>query len=148
MTLEKNAGETYVSAGEIEALVRAFEDCTLAPSRFHHREHLIVAFWYLNQTQTIESASTRLRASILRFLAHHAENLQIYNETITLFWLRRVRAFLERQDAARSPFESVREMFASCGASNAIYSYYSKEILATDEARTGWVEPDLRALDF
>jgi hypothetical protein len=32
-----------------EALVRAFESATIDPARFHHREHLLVAFAYLRE---------------------------------------------------------------------------------------------------
>ncbi|HEX8475671.1 MAG TPA: hypothetical protein VF666_16730 [Pyrinomonadaceae bacterium] len=148
MTVEKNGEGTYRSAGEIEALVRGFEDGSLAASEFNHREHLLVALWYLRQSPTLEAAGERMRAGLLRFLEHHKENPQIYHETITLFWLKRVRSFLDAHKSERSLVALCNAMFECCGTSRVINHYYSKELRATDEARSAWVNPDLQPLDF
>lgn len=148
MTLEKNAEWTYEDDGEIEALVRGFEDCTLAASDFKHREHLVVALWYLVQLRTVEAACERMRASLFRFLAHHMVNPQLYNETITMFWLKRVSGFLDGQSASVPVAALANAMLENCGTSSLIKNYYSPELLASERARAGWVEPDVRALDF
>lgn len=149
MTLEKKAQRTYEGGGDdIEALVRRFEDCTLASSDFKHAEHLVVALWYLVELKTVEAACERMRAALFRFLAHHSENPQLYNETVTLFWLKRVRSFLDAQRAGASLGALADAILESCGGSGVIKNYYSPELLASDAARTAWAEPDLRALDF
>jgi hypothetical protein len=94
------------------------------------------------------SATERMRAGLFRFLAHYKE--RGYNETITVFWLRVVRHFMEEASAGegRSMTEQANELTATYRDSRLIYDYYSKELLSTEEAKVGWVEPDLRSLDF
>ena len=47
------------------ALVRAFESCTVDPSTFHHREHLLVAFTYLRELS--------LERALVRYVEHLRE---------------------------------------------------------------------------
>jgi hypothetical protein len=133
----------------MEALVRGFESCTTPPAEFTHSAHLVVAFYYLRDSRlTVEEAAGRLRAALYRYLDHNGVDRRKYNETITLFWLRRVRAFLGGADPARTAAELVAEMLESCGGAKLVNDYYSQERLFSDEARIGWVEPDLKPLDF
>ena len=88
---------TFRTTGEILALVRGFDDCTLPRERWTHAAHLTVALWNLLQYDWPE-ASARVRAGIKRYNAAHAAAATPttgYHETLTLFWLRRVRSFLE-----------------------------------------------------
>ena len=139
----------YGSEDEIEAVVRGFESCTTPPAEFTHASHLVVAFSYLHGSRlTVALAAERLRAALHRYLEHHGVDRGKYNETITLFWLRRVRAFLDTANPARTAAELAAEMLESCGGAKIVNDYYSQERLFSDEARTGWVEPDLKPLDF
>ena len=138
----------YQSADEVESVVRNFEACTTLPSEFTHEAHLTVALWYLSRL-SIQDATGRMRASLFRFLDHYKE--RGYNETITIFWLKLVQSFLAgttKTSASRSMTELANELTANYNNSRLIYDYYSKELLATDEAKDSWVEPDLRPLDF
>jgi hypothetical protein len=139
----------YQSDDEIEALVRGFEDCSTRPSEFNHRAHLVVALSYLRLYRlTVQEATERMRAGLYRFLKHHGEDRQVYNETITLFWIKLVQSFLDRTDASRPLIDITNEMIAACGNSQLIYSYYTRERLSSDEAKKEWIEPDVMALDF
>jgi hypothetical protein len=139
----------YKSEDEIEAVVKGFENCTLPDSEFKHAEHLTVALSYLNGLHlTVPEATTRLRAALYRFLDQHAGDRQVYNETITLFWLKIVDGFLRRTGTARPLREIANELIESFGNSNLIYDYFSREHLLSGEARKAWVEPDLKPLDF
>jgi hypothetical protein len=139
----------YKSKGEIEAIVRGFESCATSPAEFSHSAHLTVAFSYLHLSHlTVAQAAERMRASLYRFLSHHGVDSQKYNETITLFWIKLVRGFLDNADTDRPVEEVANEMIETCDNSRLIYDYYSKERLASEEARTAWIEPDLKALDF
>ena len=93
-------------------------------------------------------AAERMRTALYRFLDHYEKDRQKYNETITVFWIRLVRAFLDRTDASRPVWEIANEMVESYGTSAIIYDYYSKERLSSEEARNGWVAPDVKPLDF
>ena len=89
-----------------------------------------------------------MRASLHRFLDHYGHDRQKYNETITLFWLKLVDKFLEQTDKARTAVDIYNEMVEFCGDPQLIFNYYSKELLSSEEARRGWVEPDLKPLEF
>lgn len=139
----------YQSDDEIKALVHCFEDCSTLPSQFNHRAHLIVALSYLHLSKlSVTEATELMRAGLYRFLDHHGEDRQVYNETITLFWIKLVQSFLDRTDASRPVWAIANEMIEACGNSQLIYSYYTKERLSSDEAKKEWVEPDVMPLDF
>lgn len=139
--------QAYQSGDQLEAIVRGFEDCTMPDSEFSHPAHLVVAFSYLQlYGLTVEEAARRMRAGLYRFLDHHGHDRRKYNETITLFWIKLVRGFLDRTDTSRPLPAIINELLEACGSSQLIYSYYSKERLLSDEARKEWIEPDLMPL--
>ncbi len=133
--------ETYKTLEDIEQVVRKFESCAYDPSEFHHPEHLIVAFWYLTEECTEQAALARMRASLFRFVNHHKLE-RVYHETITLFWLKRVRLFLNQTDGERTLVRLVNELIQTCGDPQLIYSHFTKERLESEEARERWLEPD------
>ena len=95
---------TYRSAAEIEALVRAFEQGTLPPGEFNHHAHMTVALWYLRRHPYPEAVD-RMRAAITHFAARHHQS-QLYNETITLFWMKLLRHVLDQSEGRLDPPEA------------------------------------------
>ena len=141
--------KAYRTADEIEALVSGFEDCTTPPSQFDHGAHVTVAFAYLHLFHlTTQDATARMRAGLYRFLDHNGVDRRKYNETITQFWIKLVRSLLDRADRSRSLTDLINEVLIACEDRRVISMYYSKESLASDEARKGWIDPDIKALDF
>jgi hypothetical protein len=129
--------------------VRGFENCTLPDAEFDHPSHLTVALSYLHLSRlTVRQATTRMRAALYRYLDHYGEDRRKYNETITLFWVKLVRSFLDKADTQRPLADIANEMIESFGSSQLIYDYYSKEHLLSEAARKDWVEPDIKPLDF
>ena len=139
--------ELYQTYEEVLEVVRRFESCELPPADFNHREHLLVALCYLLRVGDADALS-RIRARIGSYAAAHGVNPSLYHETITVFWLKRVRAYLERAGSGLGLAEMTNALAAECGSSRLVYDYYSKELIDSDAARRGWVEPDLRPLDF
>lgn len=135
----------YKSEGEIAAVVDGFESCTTTDSGFTHRAHLTVAVWYLARGSTSASLQ-RMRASILRFLDHHHVGHEKYNETLTLFWIKLVRQYLDELDPKCSLLDATNALIESLGNSQLVFDYYTRERLWSEEARQVWVEPDLKAL--
>jgi hypothetical protein len=84
----------YDTEEEIERLVRDFESCAIAAADFHHREHLVVAVWYL-QTLSRDEAVTKMRAALLRFIDHHGVDPKKYSEEVTVFWVDAIANQLE-----------------------------------------------------
>jgi len=137
----------YLSDEEVEEVVRRFEGCELSPDEFKHRPHLTVALNYLRRLP-FEQALACMRRSILGFIAHHAIPPEVYHETLTVFWVRRVRSFIERNASDRPFFELANELARECGDHRVVYEYFSKGLLDSEGARADWVEPDLKPLDF
>jgi hypothetical protein len=136
-------------AVEVERLVREFEACTLPGERWTHEAHLTVALWYLTRHKQAE-ATRLIRERIQRYnLSRGVEMTREsgYHETITLFYIRAIRRYLAGAGAARTFAELLDGLLAACGARNFPFEYYSRERLLSWEARTGWLEPDLKSLD-
>ena len=139
--------ELYQSDKEVEEVVRRFESCELPTADFNHREHLLVALCYVLRMGDADALS-HMRARIGRYAAAHGVSPSLYHETITVFWLKRVRAYLERADAGLGLAGMTNALAAEYGSSRLVFDYYSKELIDSETARREWVGPDLRPLDF
>ncbi|MBV9210565.1 MAG: hypothetical protein JOZ52_08050, partial [Acidobacteria bacterium] len=83
-----------------------------------------------------------------RFLEHHRIKENVYHETITLFWLRRVGHFLARAGEGHELAELANDVIAECGDSRMVKAHFSQQLIDSAEARQRWVEPDLQSLDL
>lgn len=135
----------YKDVCEIQAVVNGFESCTTAKDDFTHRSHLTVAAYYLH-SYSQQDATQRMRAGLLRFLDHHGVGRAKFHETLTIFWIRTVSAFLERLDKRCTLLEATNAVIESLGDSRLVFEYYSEELLRAEETRNGWVAPDLKDL--
>jgi hypothetical protein len=125
---------------EILTLVYKLEQCQLAATEFHHRDHLTAAVFYLYASD-FETALERMRATLLKFTAHHG--IVLYHETMTRFWMLQAQKFMDR-GACLS--DSVARVHSSLAESGLIYNFYSRERLNSAEAKTMWLEPDREKL--
>ena len=91
---------------------------------FHHADHLVLAIECLRESPSFDAALERMSAA-LRAKANAAGAPEKYHHTVTIFWMRMVERLMDK---------------------DLPLAYYSPERLATDVARTGWVEPDLAPL--
>ncbi|HEX8282043.1 MAG TPA: hypothetical protein VF588_01755 [Pyrinomonadaceae bacterium] len=139
----------FRAAEEIFSLVRRFDDCTLPRAEWTHAAHLTVALWYLLEFDWPE-ATARVRGGIRRYNAAHAVPTTPtggYHETLTIFWLRVVRSFLEAErNEGRSLVSLANELVADADAGLPL-RHYTRARLFSTEARVAWVEPDLKPLD-
>ena len=103
---------TYQSVAEIEDIVRAFESCETDKDAFRHRDHVVVAIWYV-ETFGREAALDRMRASLMRFLDHHGVDIKKYSESITVFWIGRVAEKLSEFGPEMSLVEKCNRIVAS-----------------------------------
>jgi hypothetical protein len=111
-----------------QEFVRAFESCELSPDLFHHRDHIRLARIYV-ELDGPAKATERFRSSLRKFAAHIGKS-EKYHETITVAWMRLVVRMTD-------PVELEKLM-----DKRYIEKFYSPELLATDAARTRFVEPD------
>ena len=129
---------------EIRDLVTQFEACTWPYERWTHRAHLAVATVYLQQL-AFDEALQRMRASIQEYNRTHNPNG--YHETITVFFLRFIRIFLESHPDRQSLVANVEELFERCTMRTPL-EYFSPDRLWSAEAKQHWVDPDLKPLPF
>ncbi len=137
----------YRTDAEVEQTVRRFESGELSPDEFKHGAHLTVALLYSLRLPEAE-ALARMRSGVLNFLARHGLDADFYHETITVFWMRRIHIFIIGAAHLGTLRALANELLRTCGDARLIYSYYSRELLDSTEARCNWTEPDLRPLDF
>jgi hypothetical protein len=130
--------EQKMNDAAILTLVDRLERCLLDKADFHHRDHLAVAAVYLYAAD-FDTALDRMRATLLRFSSHHGVGDR-YHETLTRFWMEQVEKLLDRELCLQ---ESVRRVQAALPDKDLPFAYYRKETLASTEARTRWVKPDL-----
>jgi hypothetical protein len=126
-------------------LTRALERGEIANENFRHASHLHVAWVYLAESSSVQQAANKMRDTLRRFAAA-AGKPQKYHETITLFWvhlLSRVRAASGGQHLKEIVHANPQLL-----EKNFPLAYYSAERLFSNEARTSWVEPDLKPLSI
>ena len=139
----------FRSTEEVLALVGRFEDRTLPRDEWTHAAHLTVALWHLLQFDWPEAVA-RVRRGIKRYNAAHGiltTPTGGYHETLTLFWLRAVRTFLEAErNEARALIHLANDLAATHDR-GLPFTFYTRARLFSPEARANWVEPDLKSLD-
>jgi hypothetical protein len=127
-----------------QELMEQFERGTLPNECFHHREHVRVAFLYLNEYPVLEAIQAFSKA-LQEFAAAHGKP-QLYHETITWAFI-----FLIRERMARAGKKQSWEEFARSNPdllawkNGLLNQYYSGQTLASDLARAIFVLPDRRS---
>jgi hypothetical protein len=140
---------SYGTLDEIEHLISAFEACTLPREYWSHHAHLTVGLWYLVRHGKRE-ATELIRRNIRKYnraCGILTTKTSGYHETITLFFIRVVSKYISERSADISIVELLNGLMDSYGDRNLPLTYYSKERLMSWEARTRWLEPDLKPLD-
>ena len=125
---------------EDEAFLAAFESCALPNEAFHHRDHVRVAWLYLNDLQPV-AALERFASGLRRFAASHGHP-GLYHETITWAYL-----VLIRERMARSAGDTFVELAAAnpdllTWKPSILARYYREETLGSELARQVFLLPD------
>lgn len=138
----------YQTEADIKSLIFAFENCTLPRSEWSHKAHLTVALWYLIRHDEQE-AINRIRQGIQRYNAAMGIKTTAeggYHETLTLFWVRMVSHYLLVTEEKSSILKMAIALSHTYNNKHSPLQYYSRNLLMSWEARTNWVEPDLKPL--
>jgi hypothetical protein len=126
-----------------EEFVTAFEECRIAGDSFHHADHVRLAWLYLREFGA-SGAQEKMLDGIRKMAAHNGA-LQKFHYTTTVAWLRVVAA-AQKADAVPVSFEEWIVKHPALVDKKHLQTHYTKERLESEEARSGWVEPDLRPL--
>jgi hypothetical protein len=128
-----------------DAFLRAFEACQLDPGKFRHADHIRIGWLCVNR-YGVGAAETKLLEGIRKF-AESAGVPRKFMHTTTIAWTRLVAsACCSISDAGN--FSEWIESHPQLLDRNLLAKYYSPGRLETEEARSGWVEPDLAPLGF
>jgi hypothetical protein len=130
-----------------EEFLSAFESCVFPADKWHHREHIKMAYLYLSRSP-FDEALARIRAGIqLLNASHHTPETLTrgYHETMTQAWARLVFASLCEYGAAESA-DSFYNQHPQLSQPKALRLFYSPERLMTAQAKAEFVEPDLAPL--
>jgi hypothetical protein len=126
-------------------LTRALERGEVANEEFRHASHLHVAWVYLTESSSMQQAANKMRDT-LRRLAVIAGKPEKYHETITLFWVHLLSSAYATNRGGR--LEDIVHANPHLLEKNFPLAYYSAGRLFSDEARSSWVEPDLKPLSI
>jgi hypothetical protein len=136
------------SEEEYSDFIQQFKDCSLPKSQWKHGAHLLVALWYVAEHG--DEALPLVRLGILQYNeSTGVRNTETdgYHETITVFWVRMVKAFLRDKGSDRPRHELAADLIATYLFRKNIYlEHYSFDLMTAKEARLRWVSPDLRPL--
>ena len=122
----------------------AFEACQLDPAKFHHDDHIRLA-WLCVQRYGAREAETKLLDGIRNF-ARRAGVPQKFMYTTTVAWTRLVAASCRASDSCDS-FEEWIKVHPELLNKGLLSEHYSARRLESSEARRGWLDPDLKPLD-
>jgi hypothetical protein len=141
----------FDSSEGVEGLAGAFLDQTLPKVFWTHEAHLAVALWHLSQYTPVETLGL-MRSRIISYnvAVGGTNDLQNgYHETLTVFWIAAVQAFVAQHDKTLPLLGSCEALFAHrLGERTLPLTYYSRERLFSVEARAKWTPPDLRTIEF
>jgi hypothetical protein len=139
----------YESKEDIEKLVAAFEDASIARGVWKHAEHLVVALYYATKFD-LEAATNRMRDGLFNLLT---EGFKVdltkempYHETLTVFWMKTVDEF-SRSTNGMPLHEKANSLIETFDKDYPL-KFYSREYLFSDEARARFVEPDVPTVAY
>lgn len=137
----------YKHDDEIKLLMKAFEERTLPKCDWTHAAHLTVGLFYCFNNPF--GIAKNLMSDGIYWLndAHGTPNTETsgYHETLTVFWLKTIAAFLDENKTEKSLSGLANNLIASTDDTNLPLKYYSRELLFSPEARLKYVEPDLES---
>jgi hypothetical protein len=105
---------------------------------FRHRQHVHLAFIATRRYGTAQATS--MISDWIRQLTAHAP--QKFNATVTRAWTELVGHHVAA-DPAVTDFDAFAERYPALLDKRLLARHYSAAVLASPQARTGWVEPDL-----
>jgi hypothetical protein len=126
-----------------DELLRAFEECAIPASNFHHREHLRMTWLYLRRDGL--AAGGHNMADGIRRLSRSHGHADRYHETITRFWIHVVFLGMHEGPEASTSDDFV-DQHPHILDKHLMGAHYSTAALHSHAARTDFVEPDLRRL--
>jgi hypothetical protein len=127
---------------QLRPLVERFEARHVPAEEWTHEAHIRVGLFYVLDSADMQSAIQRMRSGIQQLNESHGvpqTRTRGYHETLTVLWLHLISAEWRRS-------ADWAQLWAKLQDKTLPLQFYSKPLVMSWEARTGWVDPDLRAL--
>ncbi len=124
-----------------EDFINQFEACTLPTERFHHRDHVKLAWLYLQRYPMLETL-IRFSEGLKRYAAANGKH-NLYHETITWAYVFLIHERMKRAGGRQSWEEFIAanpDLFD--WQNNILKTYYREETLRSELARKVFVFPD------
>lgn len=131
---------SVVSAAD-ERFLAAFEQCSLPEFRWTHLAHIRVAWICLSLAPPAE-ALDRIRGNILRYNTEVLHRRHKYHETVTVAYAHIVADRMRDSEIWTDFAERVDDLLDP--GNPFLLRFYSEDRLFSDEARAGFVDPDLK----
>lgn len=125
-----------------DPLVRAFENATIDPEQFHHRQHLYVAWCYLRSLPPEQAVARYVHH--LRKLAEALGVPRKFHATITWAYVVLLHDAMERSPDLDFDALLARNPALLDHEGGALYEHYDRRQLESDEARSRFVLPRRR----
>lgn len=129
-----------VSADDLAFLTR-FSACALPKAEFRHADHVRLG-WILLAQAPLLTALLRFRDSLKAFAAHHGVP-ELYNETITCFYMLLIAECMERMDGDHT-WQQFREACPELfGYPKALLErYYPAAAAFSEQAKRSFLLPE------
>lgn len=108
--------------------------------RFGHRQHIHVTWLAVRRYGT--TAATDLVSGGIKGVARYQGAPQKYNATVSRAWVELVGHHAKQSHA--TDFDTFADQNTALLDKKLLTRFYRSSTLASDAARTGWVEPDLQ----
>ncbi|MEM6364765.1 MAG: hypothetical protein AAF745_10080 [Planctomycetota bacterium] len=121
-----------------------FEACRWPLSKWHHREHIKLAYLYLRRS-SFEEALSRIRNCIKAHNKFHDlpdSQTSGYHETITQAWFRLVQ-FVIDEDGPATDADEFYEAHPELAQKMTLRLLYSRKLIMSHKAKMEFCEPDL-----
>ncbi|KAI8374636.1 flavin reductase like domain-containing protein [Radiomyces spectabilis] len=136
----------YRSVGD-QVFMKALEDSTLDTRLWMHRAHIRMAWNYLRD-QPRDQAEPLIKKIIHSHFEKNPTTKQKYHETITSFYIGLIDLAMQSHQMNdlkdQDDFFDFMEKFPVLTDPRTIQSYYSPQLLSSDQARREFVPPDLK----
>ncbi len=144
--IEEHEPRLFADDAAVRRIGEGLIACALTRPDWTHEAHLAACLYILTERPDI-AAERDLPGLIRRFnesVGGVNSDSEGYHETITQLYIKGVRAFLARTDAALPLVDKANLLLrAEEGRRDWPLRFYSADRLFSTEARLGWVEPNL-----
>ena len=134
---------------DIDEIVHGFLNGDLPEPQWTHHAHLVICLYHLMSFEYFD-ASLRIKLGIISYNESIGLKNTIdrgYHETLTLFWIWAVDAFLVDKKDESIECNLAALLDSPFSKKYLPFFFYTEEHIFSHEARVKWVESDVRKLD-